>query len=76
MSKFNINKITRRVVSFEEGKSFARQNDLLFCETSAKEAQNINEVQFFKIKKVLLKYSRYNFLKNINKRNADYFGCK
>jgi Ras-related protein Rab-2A len=33
----------KRVVPTEEGMRFARENDLLFIETSAKTAQNVDE---------------------------------
>ncbi len=36
----------KRAVSYEEGAEFARQNGLVFCETSAKTAQNV-EAAFF-----------------------------
>jgi len=34
---------TRRTVSYEEGQRFARENNLLFLETSAKTAENVEE---------------------------------
>ena len=34
----------QRGVSYEEGKNFAEENDLLFFETSAKEGNNIQEI--------------------------------
>ena len=34
---------SKRVVSAEEGARFARENDLLFVECSAKTAQNVDE---------------------------------
>ena len=33
----------RRAVSFEEGKKFAEENDLIFLETSAKTARNVEQ---------------------------------
>lgn len=36
-----------RVVSTEEGKQFAEAHDLLFVETSAKTAQNVNKARRF-----------------------------
>ena len=36
--------IDRRTVSFEKGKTFAKQNNLLYFETSAKENSNICEI--------------------------------
>ena len=33
----------RRAVTFEEGKKFADENDLIFLETSAKTAANVEE---------------------------------
>ena len=38
----------KREVSYEEGKNFAEENELLFFETSAKEGNNIQEI-FFKV---------------------------
>ena len=34
----------KREVSYEEGKNFAEENDLLFFETSAKDGNNIQEI--------------------------------
>ena len=34
----------RRVVSYEEGKTFAEKNNLIFMETSAKVNENVQEV--------------------------------
>ena len=34
----------KREVSYEEGKNFAEENDLIFFETSAKEGNNIQEI--------------------------------
>ena len=34
----------KREVSYEEGKNFAEENNLLFFETSAKEGNNIQEI--------------------------------
>ena len=34
----------KREVSYEEGKNFAKENELLFFETSAKEGNNIQEI--------------------------------
>lgn len=34
---------SERAVSFEEGEKFARENDLIFLETSAKTAINVEE---------------------------------
>ena len=36
----------KREVSYEEGKNFAEENELLFFETSAKEGNNIKEIFF------------------------------
>ena len=36
----------KREVSYEEGKNFADENNLLFFETSAKEGNNIQEIFF------------------------------
>ena len=35
---------SKRVISYEEGKNFAEENNLLFFETSAKNGNNIKEV--------------------------------
>ena len=34
----------KRQVSYEDGKKFAEENDMLFFETSAKEGNNIQEI--------------------------------
>ena len=36
----------RRAVTTEEGDRFAKENDLVFLETSAKSAHNVEEVRF------------------------------
>lgn len=36
----------RRAVSFEEGEKFAKENEMIFLETSAKTALNVEEVCF------------------------------
>jgi Ras-related protein Rab-2A len=36
----------RRQVSFEEGERFAKENGLIFMETSAKTSLNVEEVNF------------------------------
>ncbi len=36
----------KREVSYEEGKNFAEENNLLFFETSAKDGNNIQEIFF------------------------------
>ena len=36
----------RRAVSFEEGEKFAKENGMVFLETSAKTAFNVEEVTF------------------------------
>ena len=38
----------KREVSYEEGKNFAEENNLLFFETSAKDGKNIQEI-FLKV---------------------------
>ena len=43
----------KREVSYEEGKNFAEENNLLFFETSAKEGNNIQEI-FFESASVIL----------------------
>ena len=40
----SFNSYIRRVVSREEGAAFAAEHNLLFMETSAKTAQNVEEV--------------------------------
>lgn len=35
---------SKRAVSFEEGEAFAREHGLIFLETSAKTAENVEEV--------------------------------
>ena len=50
------NKIDRekdREVSFEEGKQYAEENDLLFIESSAKSKKNVKEI-FTDLAKVIL----------------------
>jgi hypothetical protein len=37
----------KRTVSVEEGEQFARENGLIFLETSAKTAANVEEVSYF-----------------------------
>jgi Ras family len=37
----------RRAVSTEEGEQFAKEHGLVFLETSAKTAHNVEEVQFY-----------------------------
>ena len=44
----------RRAVSTEEGEQFAKENGLLFMETSAKTAQNVEEVCIFSRVKLTL----------------------
>ena len=34
--------VEKRGICFEEGKKFAKNNDLLYCETSSKEGINID----------------------------------
>ncbi len=45
--------IDKREVTTEEGQNFARQNNLLFFETSAKSGENIEEVIKFLILPIL-----------------------
>jgi Ras-related protein Rab-2A len=40
----DMNPVLRRQVSREEGEKFARENGLIFLETSAKTANNVEEV--------------------------------
>merc|ERR1712151_513219 len=44
--------LERREVSFEEGEKFAREHGLIFCETSAKTAQNVEEAFVQTAKKI------------------------
>lgn len=37
----------KRAISYEEGKTFAEENGLVFMETSAKTAANVDEVNSF-----------------------------
>lgn len=46
----------KRKVGFEEGEQYAKENGLVFLETSAKTAQNVNEL-FYEIAKKLAKAS-------------------
>ncbi|KAM6582239.1 hypothetical protein CsatB_009241 [Cannabis sativa] len=46
----------KREVEFEEGEQYAKENGLIFLETSAKTAQNVNEL-FYEIAKRLVKSS-------------------
>jgi len=43
-NKIDLELENKREVSYEEGKNFAEENDLLFFETSAKEGNNIQEI--------------------------------
>jgi GTPase SAR1 family protein len=46
----------RRAVSYEEGEQFAKEHGLVFMEASAKTAQNVEEVNFFRPTNCLLLY--------------------
>ena len=37
-------RVHRRAVTFEEGEALAKQNNMMFLETSAKLAQNVEQV--------------------------------
>ena len=41
--------IERRQVTFEEGEEFAKENGLMFLETSAKSAYNVDDVKFYSL---------------------------
>jgi Ras-related protein Rab-2A len=43
---------TRRAVTYEEGEKFAKQHDLIFLETSAKNDENVEEA-FIKTAKII-----------------------
>jgi len=43
----------RRQVSYEEGENFARENDLMFLETSAKTAHNVEDAFLLSAKSIL-----------------------
>lgn len=48
----NKSDLERREVTFQEGQDFARQNNLIFLETSAKTAQNVEEAFILTARKI------------------------
>lgn len=44
----------RRMVTFEEGEKFAKENDMVFLETSAKTSDNVEEVE------IIIIYTNFN----------------
>ncbi|KFH09577.1 putative small GTPase Rab2, partial [Toxoplasma gondii VAND] len=48
----NKSDLERREVSFDEGAAFARQHGLIFLETSAKTAQNVDEAFILTARKI------------------------
>ena len=59
----------QRQVTYEEGESFARENNLLFLETSAKSADNINEAFNLSGVRILDKILKSGEEQIINKNN-------
>jgi hypothetical protein len=60
----------RRVISTEEGQDFAEKHNLLFLETSAKNAVNIEQVCYISIMKVFNQSAEHVY-KKIEKREID-----
>ena len=52
----------QREVSYEEGKNFAEENEILFFETSAKEGNNIQEIFVQSATNILDKTNNYNVI--------------
>ena len=49
----------RRQVSPDEGKKFAEENGLMFLETSAKTAHNVEEVMFYYLFIIFISHTRH-----------------
>lgn len=47
----------RRQVSTEEGERFAKENGLIFMETSAKTAFNVEEVSYLNLTNIVFRHS-------------------
>ncbi len=58
---------SKRVVTYEQGKELAKQYNIQFLETSAKDTVNIDEL-FFNITKVFLERQTSNNVKKEQKR--------
>ena len=61
--------IDMRIISIEEGKNFAKNNDLLFCETSSKEGINIDILFEVIAKDIIRKMNGNKKYDNDSKRN-------
>ncbi len=60
----------RRQVSFEEGEKFAQDNNILFLETSAKTAFNVEEAFQQSAKCILNNVDKKNIIMNENVNNV------